>query len=191
MAARYRLRVGERGYRALRWGRSVRAEVLRRGPLRAFVVQSRPLGLGTMPESVLPDPSTAFGERVRRRLRQEQVIWVTTVGKGGTPQPNPVGFLLQDDNSILVDNAVKASRINHVVDRPRVALHFDGDGTGGNIVVFAGIARRPDDIPPPHENEAFLAKYGDGMARRSGSVEKFSEEFPVPLRIEITRTRGL
>jgi len=28
------------------------------------------------------------------------------------------------------------------------------------------------------------------MAWRSGSAEKFSEGFPVPLRIEITRTRG-
>lgn len=143
-----------------------------------------------MTESGLPDPGTPFGERVRRRLREEQVIWITTVGKDGTPQPNPVGFLLQDDNSILIYNAVNANRINHVLDRPRVALHFDGDGTGGDIVVFTGIARRADDVPPPHENQVFLVKYGDGMAQRSGSAEKFSEEFPVPLRIEITRTRG-
>jgi PPOX class probable F420-dependent enzyme len=144
-----------------------------------------------MRESALPDPRTPFGERVRRRLREEQVIWITTVGRDGTPQPNPVGFLLQDDNSILIYNAVEANRINHVIDRPRVALHFDGDGVGGDIVVFTGTACRADDIPPPHENRAWLAKYGDGMARLSGSVEKFSERFSVPLRIEITRTRGL
>jgi len=76
-----------------------------------------------MAKSVLPDPTTPFGERVRRRLREEEIIWITTVGKDGTPQPNPVGFLLQDDNSILIYNEVKANRINHVVDRPRVALH--------------------------------------------------------------------
>ena len=143
-----------------------------------------------MTESVLPDHSTPFGEQVRRRLREEQVIWFTTVGKDGTPQPNPVGFLLQDDNSILIYNMVKANRINHVIDRPRVALHFDGDGIGGDIVVFTGTACRADDILPPHENKAWLAKNGDAMAWRSGSAEKFSEEFPVPLRIEITRTRG-
>jgi PPOX class probable F420-dependent enzyme len=143
-----------------------------------------------MTESVLPDPSTPFGERVWRRLRKEQVVWITTVGKDGTPQPNPVGFLFQDDNSILIYNAVKANRINHVVDRPQVALHFDGDGDGGDIVVFIGTARRVDDIPPPHENQAWLAKYGDSAARMFGSPEKFSEMFPVPLRIEISRTRG-
>jgi PPOX class probable F420-dependent enzyme len=144
-----------------------------------------------MTESSLPDPSTPFGERVRRRLRGEQVIWIITVGKDGTPQPNPVGFLLQDDDSILIYNAARANRLNHVAGRPRVALHLDGDGAGGDIVVLTGIARRADDIPPAHENQAFLAKYGDGLARRSGSAENYSEEFPVPLRVEITRTRGL
>ncbi|MEV7598970.1 TIGR03667 family PPOX class F420-dependent oxidoreductase [Kitasatospora sp. NPDC089797] len=143
-----------------------------------------------MTESTLPDPGTPFGERVRRRLREEQVIWITTVGKDGTPQPNPVGFLLQDDHSILIYNAVRANRIGHVADRPRVALHFDGDGDGGDIVVFTGTARRVDDVPPPHENQRWLAKYGDSAARAFGSVEAFSERFPVPLRIEITRTRG-
>ena len=143
-----------------------------------------------MTKSGLPDPSTPFGERARRRLREEQVIWITTVGKDGTPQPNPVGFLHQEDNSILIYNMVNANRIKHVLDRPQVALHFDGDGTGSDIVVFTGTARRTDDIPPPHENQAWLAKYGDGMARQFGSVEKFSEKFPVRLRIEITRTRG-
>ena len=153
-----------------------------------------------MPESALPDPSTPFGERVRRRLREEQIIWITTVGKDGTPQPNPVGFLLQDDSSILIYNMVSTTwstrtgstmnRINHVVDRPQVALHFDGDGTGGDIVVFTGTACSADDIPPPHENRAFLAKYGDSLLRVSDSVEEFGKRFPVPLRIEITRTRG-
>jgi PPOX class probable F420-dependent enzyme len=142
-------------------------------------------------ESALPDPSTPFGERVRRRLREEQVIWITTVGRDGTPQPNPVGFLLQDDDSILIYNMARANRVKHVVERPRVALHLDGDGTGGDIVVLTGTARRADDVPPAHENQAWLAKYGDGMARRSGSAEKFGQDFPVPLRIEITGTRGI
>ena len=143
-----------------------------------------------MTESPLPDSSTPFGERARRRLREEQVIWIITVGTDGTPQPNPVGFLFQDDGSILVYSEATAKRVRQVADRPRVALHFDGDGTGGDIVVFTGTARRVDDVPAAHDNPAWLSKYGDSMTRMFGSTERFSERFSVPMRIEIARTRG-
>ena len=73
-------------------------------------------------------------------MHEEQAIWITTVSKDGTPQPNPVGFLFQEDKSILIYNMVDANRLNHVVERPQVALHFDSDGTGGDIVVFTGTA---------------------------------------------------
>lgn len=144
-----------------------------------------------MTARALPDPGTPFGARVRRRLREEQVIWLITVGRDGTPQPNPVGFVLQDDGSILTYNAADANRITHVADRPRVALHLDGDGTGGDIVVLTGTACRADDAPRPHQNPSWLAKYGETAVRRFGSAEAFGERFPVPLRIEITRVRGL
>lgn len=143
-----------------------------------------------MSESALPDAGTPFGERVRRRLREEQIIWIVTVGTDGTPQPNPVGFLFQDDESILIYNMTDAKRIDHVAHRPRVALHFDGDGAGRDIVVFTGTACRADGIPPPHENPAFLAKYGHSLLQVSDSAETFGERFRVPLRIEITGTRG-
>ena len=123
-------------------------------------------------------------------MHEEQAIWITTVSKDGTPQPNPVGYLFQEDKSILIYYMVNANRLNHVVERPHVVLHFDSDGTGGDIVVFTGTARRADDIPPPHENPAFIAKHGDSLLRVSGSAEEFGRRFPVPLRIELTRTRG-
>jgi predicted pyridoxine 5'-phosphate oxidase superfamily flavin-nucleotide-binding protein len=41
----------------------------------------------SMAESALPDSGTAFGERVRRRLHEEQIIWITTVGNDGSPHP--------------------------------------------------------------------------------------------------------
>jgi PPOX class probable F420-dependent enzyme len=123
-------------------------------------------------------------------LREEQVTWITSVGKNRTPQPNPVRFLFQDVHSILIYSMVNANRLRHVVDRPQVALHFDGHGIRGDIVVFTGTARRADEIPPAHENQAFLAKYGDSLLRVSDSAQGFGRKLPVPLRVEITRARG-
>lgn len=39
------------------------------------------------------DEGTEFGARVARRLREEIVVWLTTVTPASAPLPRPVGFL--------------------------------------------------------------------------------------------------
>ncbi len=39
------------------------------------------------------DPTTPIGQTIARRLRDEQLIWLTTIDENGTPQPLPVTFL--------------------------------------------------------------------------------------------------
>jgi len=99
-----------------------------------------------MTQIVLPDPGTPFGERVAGRLATAQVIWLTTIGKDGTPQPNPVWFLWTDEG-VLTYNRPDANRITHIADRPRVALNLDGKGDGSDIIVLTGTARRLDGHP--------------------------------------------
>jgi PPOX class probable F420-dependent enzyme len=140
-------------------------------------------------EHVLPDPGSAFGARVRVRLREESTIWWTTVGRDGTPQPNPVWFLWQDDG-FLVYNTASAHRLVHIARRPTVALHFDSDGRGGDIVVFRGRAQRMSDYPAPHDNDDYVHKYGPGMTEISGSLQAFSEAYPIAVRIAIDTVRG-
>ena len=139
--------------------------------------------------SVLPDPATPFGERVARRLHDESVIWYTSVARDGTPQPNPVWFWW-DGEAFLVYNRPNAGRVAHAAARPRVALHFDGNGRGGDIVVFTGIAAVAPDVPPPHAQVGYLGKYGEAIARVASSPEAFSEQYPVPIRVRPDRVRG-
>ena len=108
--------------------------------------------------SVLPSPSTPFGERVERRLREEPIIWLTTTGADGTPQPNPVWFLW-DGDSFLVYSLPDAARLPHIQRTPRVALHFDGNGKGGDIVIFTGEARISQDDPPADQLPVYVEKY--------------------------------
>lgn len=142
-----------------------------------------------MTDDVFPDPATPFGERVHRRLRDEQVIWMTTTGTDGTPQPNPVWFIA-DGDAILVYNRPDANRLTHIRRRPRVSLHFDGDGGGGDIVVLTGRAEILDDQPLAHQVPAYLDKYQEGAARVSGDVATFSAEYPVVVRVVVDRVRG-
>src|SRR5690348_4576403 len=139
--------------------------------------------------SVIPD--SEFGERVRSRLQTETVVWLTTTGADGTPQPNPEWFLWEEEaDAVLVYNANNANRLDHVAVRPRVSLNFDGNGKGGNIVVLSGVAEQALDVPSADQHEGYLAKYARDVERVSGDPAEFAKRYSVPLRIRITKVRG-
>src|SRR6185437_16874220 len=96
---------------------------------------------------ILPDPSTDFGERVARRLRDEVVIWMTVIDATGTPQPTPVWFLW-DADSFLIYSRGDARRLAHIQRNPRISLNFNGSSQGGDIIVFTGEATLNADEPP-------------------------------------------
>lgn len=142
--------------------------------------------VGDMAE--LPDAGTKFGARVRERLAGDMIIWLTTIGKDGTPQPNPVWFLYDGDD-ILIYNIESANRLVHIGQRPRVSLNFESD-EGNDIVVITGDARVAQGEPAPDKNPAYVEKYGDAMVRVSGSREKFAATYHVPIRVTIGKVRG-
>jgi PPOX class probable F420-dependent enzyme len=135
----------------------------------------------------LPDPSTPFGAAVRDRLSTDKIIWLTTVGADGTPQPNPVWFLF-DGETILTYNRPAAHRLNHIQSRPRVSLNLNQ--RDGDVMVLVGHAERIDDVPPPNGNPDYMAKYEVDMGRVSGDPDKFAASYPVPMRITIDSVRG-
>ncbi|HWM59791.1 MAG TPA: TIGR03667 family PPOX class F420-dependent oxidoreductase [Pseudonocardia sp.] len=140
--------------------------------------------------SVLPDPGIDFGARVARRLRDEPVAWLTLVDGSGTPQPAPIWFLW-DGESALIYSDHRAKRLQHLRRQPRVALHLDGDGDGGDIVVLTGEIAEVSDEPGAPDNPAYLAKYGDRITGGPwGSPEVFAETYSVALRFRPQRVRG-
>jgi PPOX class probable F420-dependent enzyme len=139
----------------------------------------------------LPDQSTPFGERVARRLHNDRLIWFTTVDAKGTPQPTPVWFLWDDATStILIYSRSDARRLAHVQQNPRVALNFDGNGYGGDIIIITGEAQVSADDPSADQLPAYVEKYRDFIATRYETPEKFASIYSVPLRIRPIAIRG-
>jgi PPOX class probable F420-dependent enzyme len=141
-----------------------------------------------MTQDVLPDPNSEYGARVRKRLTEDMTIWLTTTGKDGTPQPNPVCFLWDGAGSVLIYNRADAARLTHIRNRPRVALNFDTN-QGGDVVVLTGAAELVE-APPANENPDYMAKYAELAARISSDEESFAKAYPVPLRVTFTKVRG-
>ena len=140
--------------------------------------------------SVLPDPGTEFGRRVARRLQDEPVAWLTLVDGTGTPQPAPVWFVW-DGETALIYSDHRARRLAHLRANPRVALHLDGDGNGGDVVVLTGAVAEDTAAPAVGDNPAYLAKYGDRIAGGPwGDAAVFAQPYSVPRRYRPDRGRG-
>jgi PPOX class probable F420-dependent enzyme len=135
------------------------------------------------------DDTTEYGRRAARRLREERLAWLTTVSPRGTPQPVPVWFLWDGDASILLYSRPGTPKLRNIAENPRVALHLDGNGQGGNIVVCVGHASVSTD-PSADEVPEYVEKYAGLIERNRWSPASFSADYSVPLRIAITRIRG-
>ncbi|MBR7831164.1 TIGR03667 family PPOX class F420-dependent oxidoreductase [Actinospica sp. MGRD01-02] len=147
----------------------------------------------------LPDPATPFGRTVRERLRDEPIIWLTTVAASGTPQPNPVWFLWQPDpddawgeGSFLIYHDNTAARLRTLAERPRVSLNFNSTAGGGGITVFTGDVEILEGHPPAHEVPGYAAKYGPRVAALGADrdLAAFMARYSIATRIRPDRVRG-
>lgn len=135
------------------------------------------------------DTTTDFGKRVERRLREETIIWLTTVRQDGTPQPSPVWFLW-DGESVLMYSRPNQQKQRNIAHNPKVALHFDGDGHGGDIIVVTGEARVVADAPPATDVPDYLAKYAEPIKRIGMDASSFAAAYSTAIRITPTDLRG-
>lgn len=139
----------------------------------------------------LPDPTTPFGERVARRLREERLIWLTTVDTKGMPQPTPIWFLWDEATStILMYSRADAKRLAHMQQNPKVALNFDGNGFGGDIIVITGEAQLSPVDPSADQLPTYVEKYREFIATRYDTPENFASIYSVAVRILPLKVRG-
>jgi PPOX class probable F420-dependent enzyme len=138
---------------------------------------------------VIVDESTAFGARVAAHLREEIVVWLTSVSPAGRPLPMPVWFLWEGGESVVVFSR-DGARVRNLEANPNVTLNFSGDGRGGDIVVLSGVATIDRDGPGANRAGAYVEKYADHIRRIGHTPDSFADAYPVPVRIELERLRG-
>jgi PPOX class probable F420-dependent enzyme len=136
------------------------------------------------------DESTDFGARAVRHLRQDPVIWLTTVGPSGAPSPNPVWFLWDGAATVAMFSLPHAARLTHLAANHRVTLHFGGDGQGGDVVVFSGIAAVQPEAPGADAVPEYLTKYAQHLTRLGMTPQAFADRYSIPVIITLTRLRG-
>jgi PPOX class probable F420-dependent enzyme len=132
-------------------------------------------------------PALKYSPQVERRLRDEQIIWLTTVRADGTPEPNPVWFYW-DGSSFLIYGKRDSHKLNHIARNPRVALNLNLDEHGGNVAIFTGEARIESTTDPL--DSTYLAKYRTGIQQIGLTPDTFARDYGVRIRVTPTSARG-
>jgi PPOX class probable F420-dependent enzyme len=135
------------------------------------------------------DTKSEFGKRATRRLKDELIYWLATTGSDGTPQPSPV-WGLWDGETFLIYSKPDTPKLRNIASRPAVALHLDGDGKGGDIVIVTGEARIDREAPPADHLPEYIAKYRGGIRRIGMTPESFARAYSVAVRVTPRHLRG-
>jgi len=136
------------------------------------------------------DLTTDFGQAVERHLKEESVIWLTTVDSHLTPQPRPVWFLWEY-KTILIFSQPGAYKVKHIQQHSKVALHFNTDSTGDkHVIVMTGEALIDTNGVTPSQVPAYLEKYKTGIADLNMTPEAFNAEYATLIRISPSELRG-
>jgi PPOX class probable F420-dependent enzyme len=136
------------------------------------------------------DLSSDFGKRAARRLMAEEIIWLTTTDKNGSPQPRPVWFLW-DGETFLIFSQPKAHKVSHIKNHTQVALNLDSADFGEDIVVILGDATISTSPVSAEEMNEYLEKYSKGLKRINYTTEEFQRDYNLAIRITPTTLRGV
>lgn len=126
------------------------------------------------------------GARAARRLREEEIAWLTTVRSDGQPQSVPVWFLW-DEEGFLIYSQPDRQKLRNIARNPKVGFNLNSNAHGGDVVRAEGEAGILDDAPPSTEVPEYLEKYRESIARIGYDPEGFARAYSVALRVTPAR----
>jgi PPOX class probable F420-dependent enzyme len=134
------------------------------------------------------DLDSPAGARADRRLRTEQILWLTTVRADGQPQASPVWFVW-DGETFLIFSQPDAQKLRNLAANPRVAVHVDTDEAGEDVVTIDGTAAVDPDVPSSDQLEEYQVKYREGIQAIGTTPAELARDYSVAIRIRPTRVR--
>lgn len=132
------------------------------------------------------DTTTEAGGRAERRLREEEIAWLTTVRSDDQPQSVPVWFF-RDGEKFLVYSQPGRQKLRNIERNPQVDLNLNSNAQGGDVVRVEGTAKIVEDAPPATEVPEYVEKYRDAIARIGFDPDGFARAFSVAIQVTPTR----
>lgn len=141
-------------------------------------------------EEAVSDSKIKLERKAKTVIKNEYVVWLTTVDANGAPQPRPVWFIWDNDGFLIYSKAT-AHKIKHIKENGNVSLHFNTDKTGDkDVIVYIGKAEFDTHAMPPGKVPAYLRKYRKGIKDLGMTIEGFSSEYSAAIRVKPCSLRG-
>ena len=136
---------------------------------------------------------TPFARKVKRHLRSERIIWLTTVGPDGVPHPRPVWFVWDEaETSLLIYSKPNMQKLRDIAVHPVVSLNFNTDSVGDiDVIILTGTAQLNLNAALPHHVPTYVRRYRQQMRESLHlTPAQYSAAFTVAIRVTPTAMRG-
>ena len=136
----------------------------------------------------MPASGLELGKRVQRRLENDEVIWLATVGSDNRPHAVPVWFWWDGDTFLIY--SIPGQKVRDLRANPNVQLHLNTDRSGDFVVRFDGVATIVADQPPANRVPKYLAKYRERINGFGWTPKYFADQYHIAIRVRPTRLRA-
>jgi PPOX class probable F420-dependent enzyme len=134
--------------------------------------------------------TSAFQARVYDQLQHDPIVWLTTVGPTGQPQPSPVWFMWDGADKIIMYTKPDRPKVRNIKANPKVAVHFDSLARGEMIAILTGPIEISDQYPPVNKLPGYAEKYHSLFVQLETDADKMAAEYTTTLVFTIEKLRG-
>jgi len=136
------------------------------------------------------DLSTERDREIDRRLREDLIIWLSTVGPNGRPHTIPVWFWWDGDSgAILIYSEPETRKIRDLRQNTAIALALETRREGEEVIFFEGNAELTAEPTTELMPEGFGAKYAHLFPEIDSSPEKMAAQYSQPIRIRDAKVK--
>jgi PPOX class probable F420-dependent enzyme len=122
-------------------------------------------------------------------LRDDPVVWLSSVQDNGRPHVVPVWFHW-DGEQIVAFSKPNARKVQNLRDQPSVMLAVGTPGPEFEVELIEATAELPDEPARDVMPEGFAAKYGELLRRAGLTAQRFAEVYSQPIVLRPTRFLG-
>lgn len=123
---------------------------------------------------------------IEQWLKDDLIIWLTTVSPDGKPHTIPVWFWW-DGEGVLIFSEPKTRKVRYLRENPAVTLALQTRDEGEEVVALEGTAEFMAEPTTVLMNAEYAAKYAHLFPRINSTPEKMAAQYTVAIRVEPTK----